>query len=386
MFVFVFLKCYNKGCAVMHIKSVKLINFRNYKGIKVFFNSNLNIFLGENGEGKTNLLESLYIASSGKSFRTNKDKELINLNKNEAYVGVELVKEDTIKTIEIKLDTNKPKRIKINGIEQDKISDIFGVLQAVIFSPEDLKIVKEGPSHRRNFLDIEITQIKPIYKSILNDYNRVLAQRNNLLKVIPYDDKKRKLLFVWNKQLIELGTKIMIFRNSFVNRLIPISKEIHKSITQGEEVLDISYISSLNIDEMDKNTIMKNFEKILLENENNDIEKGSTSFGPHKDDLEIKINDKDVRMFGSQGQKRTTVLSLKLAEIELIKQETEEYPILLLDDVFSELDINRRRYLVSRFKDIQTIITSNDDINTPHMDKIDKKTYYIKDGDILYSK
>jgi DNA replication and repair protein RecF len=352
----------------------------------VFFNSNLNIFLGENGEGKTNLLESLYIASSGKSFRTNKDKELINLNKNEAYVGVELVKEDTIKTIEIKLDTNKPKRIKINGIEQDKISDIFGVLQAVIFSPEDLKIVKEGPSHRRNFLDIEITQIKPIYKSILNDYNRVLAQRNNLLKVIPYDDKKRKLLFVWNKQLIELGTKIMIFRNSFVNRLIPISKEIHKSITQGEEVLDISYISSLNIDEMDKNTIMKNFEKILLENENNDIEKGSTSFGPHKDDLEIKINDKDVRMFGSQGQKRTTVLSLKLAEIELIKQETEEYPILLLDDVFSELDINRRRYLVSRFKDIQTIITSNDDINTPHMDKIDKKTYYIKDGDILYSK
>jgi len=386
MFVFVFLKWYNKGCAVMHIKSVKLINFRNYKGIKVFLNSNLNIFLGENGEGKTNLLESLYIASSGKSFRTNKDKELINLNKNEAYVAIELVKEDTIKTIEIKLDINKPKRIKINGVEQDKISDIFGVLQAVIFSPEDLKIVKEGPSYRRNFLDMEITQIKPIYKSILNDYNRVLAQRNNLLKVIPYDDKKRKLLFVWNKQLIELGTKIMIFRNSFVNRLIPISKEIHKSITQGEEILDISYVSFLNIDKMDKNTIIKNFETTLLENEKNDIEKGSTSIGPHKDDLEIKINNKDVRMFGSQGQKRTTVLSLKLAEIELIKQETEEYPILLLDDVFSELDINRRRYLVSRFKDIQTIITSNDDINTPHMDKIDKKTYYIKDGDILYSK
>lgn len=370
----------------MHVKSIKLINFRNYNGIKVFLNPNVNIFLGENGEGKTNLLEAIYIASSGKSFRTNKDKELINIYKKEAYVAVELIKENNEKKIEIKLDSDSSKRIKINGVEQDKISDIFGILQAVIFSPEDLKIVKEGPAHRRNFLDQEITQIKPIYKSILNDYNRVLTQRNNLLKVIQYDNKKRKMLFVWNKQLIELGTRIMIFRKSFIDRLIPISKEIHKSITSGVENLEISYSPTFDITQIDKKVIMENFEELLVRKEDSDIEKGSTSLGPHKDDIDIKINGKDVRIFGSQGQKRTTVLSLKLAEVELIKDETEENPILLLDDVFSELDENRRKYLVSRFKELQTIITSNDDINTLDVDKINKKTYYIKDGDILYSK
>ncbi|MGO1712596.1 MAG: DNA replication/repair protein RecF [Senegalia sp. (in: firmicutes)] len=346
----------------MHVKSIKLINFRNYNGIKVFLNPNVNIFLGENGEGKTNLLESLFIASSGKSFRTNRDKELINIDKNEAYIAVELIREDSEKKIEIKLDNNSPKRVKINGVEQDKISDILGILKAVIFSPEDLKIVKEGPSYRRNFLDQEITQMKPLYKSILNDYNRVLTQRNNLLKVIPYDKKKRKMLFVWNKQLIEL------------------------SLTNGVEKLDLSYQPTFDINELDKKIIMKNFEELLIKNEDSDIEKGSTSLGPHKDDIEIKINDKDVRIFGSQGQKRTTVLSLKLAEVELIKDETDENPILLLDDVFSELDKNRRKYLVSRFSKLQTIITTNDDINDLEVDKINKKTYYIKDGDILYSK
>ncbi|MGO1818627.1 MAG: DNA replication/repair protein RecF [Senegalia sp. (in: firmicutes)] len=370
----------------MHVKSIKLINFRNYNGIKVFLNPNVNIFLGENGEGKTNLLESLFIASSGKSFRTNRDKELINIDKNEAYIAVELIREDSEKKIEIKLDNNSPKRVKINGVEQDKISDILGILKAVIFSPEDLKIVKEGPSYRRNFLDQEITQMKPLYKSILNDYNRVLTQRNNLLKVIPYDKKKRKMLFVWNKQLIELGSRIIIFRKSFIDRLIPIAQEIHKSVTNGVENLDLSYQPTFDINELDKKIIMKNFEELLIKNEDSDIEKGSTSLGPHKDDIEIKINDKDVRIFGSQGQKRTTVLSLKLAEVELIKDETDENPILLLDDVFSELDKNRRKYLVSRFSKLQTIITTNDDINDLEVDKINKKTYYIKDGDILYSK
>lgn len=370
----------------MYVNSIKLINYRNYSGIKVFLNKNINVFLGENGQGKTNLLESIYIASSGKSFKTNKDKELINIDKEVGYIGVELIKNDIKKYIELKLNVNKPKRIKINGVEQDKVSDLNEVLQVVVFSPEDLKIIKGGPSNRRNFLDDEISQIKPLYKSIINDYNRVLTQRNNLLKIIQYDNKKKKMLSVWNEQLVELGTKIMILRKSFINRLANISKDIHNSITSGTENLEIYYSSSFEFKDMDKEAIINKYNKLLSKYENEDIEKGTTKIGPHRDDIEILIDNRNTRVFGSQGQQRTAALSLRLAEIKLIKEETEDYPVLLLDDVFSELDVNRRKYLISTFKDVQTIITSTDDIDIEEIDKSNKKTYYIKDGNILYSK
>ncbi|MBS4539317.1 DNA replication/repair protein RecF [Clostridium sp. D2Q-11] len=370
----------------MYVNSIKLINFRNYSGIKIFLNEKVNIFLGENGQGKTNLLESIYIASTGKSFRSNKDKELITIEKEAGYIGVELIKENVEKYIELKLDLNNPKRVKINGVEQEKISDLTGVLQVVVFSPEDLKIIKEGPSHRRNFLDDEITQMKPVYKSIVNDYNRVLTQRNNLLKVIQYDSNKKKMLSIWNEQLVELGTKIMILRKSFVDRLAPISKDIHHSITDGGENLEVQYSSSFNLVNLDKNKIINKYNELLSKYEKEDIEKGTTKIGPHRDDLDIIIDDKNTRIFGSQGQQRTAALSLRLAEVKLIKEETEEYPVLLLDDVFSELDINRRKYLISTFKDVQTIITSTDDIEIEEIDKFEKRIYYIKGGNILYSK
>ncbi|MBS4534943.1 DNA replication/repair protein RecF [Clostridium sp. D2Q-14] len=370
----------------MYVKSIKLINFRNYNSMKIYLNKKVNIFLGENGQGKTNLLESIYIASSGKSFRTNKDKELISINKEVGYIGVELKKDDIEKHIELKLDLNKPKRVKINGVEQDKLSDLNEVLQVVVFSPEDLKIIKEGPFHRRNFLDDEISQIKPVYKNILNDYNRVLIQRNNLLKIIQYDNKKKKMLSVWNQQLVNLGSKIIILRKAFINRLAHISKDIHNNITAGSENLEIYYSPSFKFKNMDKETIINKYNNLLSKNENDDIEKGTTKIGPHRDDIDIFINDKNTRIFGSQGQQRTAALSLKLAEVKLIKEETNDYPVLLLDDVFSELDINRRKYLISAFKDVQTIITSTDDIDIEEIDKFNKKTYYIKDGNILYSK
>lgn len=370
----------------MYVNSIKLINFRNYSGIKINLNKKVNILLGENGQGKTNLLESIYISSTGRSFRSNKDKEIISIDKEAGYIGVELIKDDIKKFIELKLDIRKPKRIKINGVEQDKVSDLEGVLKVVVFSPEDLKIIKEGPSYRRNFLDNEISQIKPIYKNILNDYNRVLTQRNNLLKIIQFDSNKKKMLSVWNHQLVEFGTKIILLRKAFIDRLSPISKEIHQSITSGMENLDIYYSPPFNILNISKEEIIEKYNKLLSENEVEDIEKGTTKIGPHRDDIKINIDGKDTRIFGSQGQQRTAALSLKLAEVKLIKEETEDYPVLLLDDVFSELDVNRRKYLISAFKDVQTIITSTEDIDIEEIDKFHKRIYYIKDGNILYSK
>lgn len=369
----------------MHVNSIKLINFRNYKGIEIFLNERLNIFLGNNAQGKTNLLESIYIASTGKSFRTNRDRELITLDKKQGYIGVKLKTEDNHKHIEIKLQTDNPKRAKINGVELDKISELLGTLKVVVFSPEDLKIIKEGPSFRRAFLDNEISQLKPIYKYTLNKYNRVLSQRNNLLKTIKFENKKKELLPVWNQQLVELGTKIFLLRREFVKTLSSISKDIHYSLTGNRENLEIGYSSSLSIKNYQKEEITKKYYETLEKNELEDIEKGTTKIGPHKDDLDIIIDNKDTRIFGSQGQQRTAALSLKLAEVKLIKEEIGESPILLLDDVFSELDMNRRKYLVSTFKDIQTIITSTDDIDIEEMDKFNKRIYYIKDGSIVYS-
>ncbi|WIV12600.1 DNA replication/repair protein RecF [Proteiniborus sp. MB09-C3] len=366
----------------MYVKKIKLINFRNYMNLDMELNKTLNIFVGDNAQGKTNLLESIYICSNGKSYRTSKDRELINLFKTKAYIGLDIEKEHFNKYIEIKFEKDTKKRVRVNKVELEKISELLGILNVVVFSPEDLKLVKEGPSERRNFLDEEISQIKPKYKYNLARYNKILMQRNNLLKSRSHQNSY-SLFDVWDTQLSQAGADIIVERIKFIEKLAIISKGIHNKLTGGLEELKLEYLLSFQIDSLNKYDIQLRLKNILEKNIEKDIQKGNTEFGPHRDDLDIIINGVSARTFGSQGQQRTAALSLKLAEVELIKSEIGEYPVLLLDDVFSELDINRRKYLVSTFKDIQTIITSTDDIDLVELNEIEKRVFFIKQGKVI---
>lgn len=366
----------------MYVKKIKLINFRNYINLDIELNKTLNIFVGDNAQGKTNLLESIYICSNGKSYRTNKDKELINLFKNRAYIGLDVEKRYFNKLIEIKFEKNAKKRIKVNKVELDKVSELTGIFNVVVFSPEDLKLVKEGPSERRNFLDLEISQIKPKYKYNLSRYYKLLIQRNNLLKSSA-SKKNYNLFDIWDTQISQIGSDIIIERIKFIEKLAVISKNIHNKLTGGLEELEINYVPSFQINTINKIDIQTRLKKLLEQNIENDIQKGTTEFGPHRDDLDIVINQISVRTFGSQGQQRTAALSLKLAEVELINREKNEYPVLLLDDVFSELDLTRRKYLISIFKNIQTIITSTDDIDLTELKGIEKKVFFINQGKVI---
>ncbi|AFS77089.1 DNA replication and repair protein RecF [Gottschalkia acidurici 9a] len=372
----------------MHVESIRLINFRNYKKLNIKLNKNLNIFLGHNAQGKTNLLESIYIASSGRSYRTNRDRELINIEKDAGYIGLKVVKSEFDKYIEIKFEKSKNKRVRINKVEIDKLSELIGQINVVIFSPEDLNLIKGGPLERRSFLDIEISQIKPRYRYNLSKYNKILFQRNNLLKKVKYDNTNLKTIDIWNQQLIDTGTEIIIDRINFTKGLSDISKDIHKKLTTENENLSIHYVSSFKVDEenIKREEIKENFKKLLDKSLDRDIERCTTEYGPHRDDIEILINGMTCRTYGSQGQQRTAALSLKLAEVELIKSEIGEYPILLLDDVLSELDINRRKSLVTTFKDIQTIITSTDDIEVDDIGEESKSVFLINNGEVLYKK
>ncbi|SDY89603.1 DNA replication and repair protein RecF [Proteiniborus ethanoligenes] len=366
----------------MYVDNIRLINFRNYLNLNIELNKKLNIFVGNNAQGKTNLLESIYICANGKSYRTSKDRELINLQKSKGYIGLSLAKERFSKLIELKFERDVKKRIKVNKVEYNRVSELIGILNVVIFSPEDLRLVKEGPMERRAFLDGEISQIKPKYKYNLARYNKILMQRNNFLKN-RLNSNFYNLLDVWDTQLSQVGSSIIIERVNFINKLAIISKDIHNKLTGGIEELDLKYLPSFDIDKLEIEEIQLKLKDMLQKNIEKDIQKGNTEYGPHRDDLDILINGISARTFGSQGQQRTAALSLKLAEVELIKNEIGEYPVLLLDDVFSELDLNRRKYLISTFKDIQTIITSTDDIDLTELKGIDKKVFYIRQGEVV---
>lgn len=367
----------------MHVKNVKLINFRNYKVLNLDLNDNINIFFGDNAQGKTNLLEAIYICSNGKSYRTSNDKDLINIGKNKAYIGIQFRKGSFNKLIEIKYDKENSKKARLNKIQLNRISELVGELKTVIFSPEDLKLIKEGPSQRRNFLDTEISQIKPRYRYNISKYHRVLYQRNNMLKNFKFKKSNSNMIDVWDEQLSDYGSQIIEDRINFLNNLLEISKDIHSKITGYKEELSIKYVSFENFKEISKSFLRKSLYKKLKENLKRDIDKGITEIGPHRDDMYVYINGINCRSFGSQGQQRTAALSLKLAEVELIKSITGEYPVLLLDDVLSELDPNRRKYLVSTFKNMQTIITSTDNIDIEGLDSKNKSVFYIKEGNVL---
>lgn len=332
----------------MIIKSIEMNNFRNYDFLDIEFNKDINILYGDNAQGKTNILEAIYVCSTTKSHKGSKEREIIKLGKEESHIRILVEKDTIIHKIDMHLKKNKTKGIAIDGIPIRKSSELIGFIHVVFFSPEDLNIIKNGPGERRRFIDMELCQLDKIYLHNLTKYNKILNQRNNLLKQIGFNRELLDTLSVWNKQLLEYGKKIIVRRKEFIQELNDIIYGIHKKLSGEKEELRIQYDSNVT-SEMFENKLEKSMERdILLK---------MTNVGPHRDDISFFVGEHDIRKFGSQGQQRTSALSLKLAEIELVKKTTKDKPILLLDDVLSELDRNRQNYLLDSIGEIQTIVT-----------------------------
>lgn len=334
----------------MYVKYLNLINFRNYNNMTIELCDGTNVFQGDNAQGKTNILESLYYSSIGRSHRTKRDKELIGWNHQEAYIGTYIVKERLDKKINIKLFKDGKKAININSIKISKLQDLIGVLNVVMFSPEDLDIVKDSPSYRRRFLDIELCKLDKKYYYCLSSYKKVLNERNIILKRFSGNED---MIDIYDIRLAEFGSYIIKKRLDYIEKLNMFSKKIHNDITQGKEEIHFEYLMQLKGSE----NIRESLYELIKINRKKDIEKKVTSVGPHRDDFSIFTNGVDVKIFGSQGQQRTSVLTIKFASVYIIKDLIGEYPLLLLDDVLSELDSKRQEYVLKSINGIQTLIT-----------------------------
>ena len=357
----------------MYIESVQLKNFRNYDSLELTLDKGTNIFYGDNAQGKTNILESVYLCGTTKSHKGSKDREMIRFDEEESHIRMIVKKDGAPYKIDMHLKKNKAKGAAINGLPIRKASELFGVVNMVFFSPEDLNIIKNGPGERRRFLDLELCQLDKIYLTDLANYNHILNQRNKLLKDLYVNPGLKDTLDIWDMQITNYGQQIIRKRKEFVKELNEIIHGIHSNLTGGAEELEVLYEPSVS---------EENFEKELIKNRERDMRMKLTSVGPHRDDLCVKANGIDIRRFGSQGQQRTAALSLKLSEISLIEQIINDKPVLLLDDVLSELDRTRQNTLLNSIKDIQTVITCTglDDLvnHRFHMDKI----FFVKDGTI----
>ena len=354
----------------MWINNIKLNNFRNYNKKEINLHENINVFFGENAQGKTNIIEAIFLCSIGKSFRTKKEKELIKFNEERTLVEINYEKSD--RTGNIKIEIGEKKQVYLNGIKIKKLSELLGNINVVIFTPDDINILKGGPENRRKFLDIMISQLRPNYMHILSLYNKTLDQRNNYLKQIKTEKKDENLLDIWDEKLIDYGVKIYEYRKEFLEKIINKIKNIHKGITDGKEEIEIEYISDA--------VTRQNFLNELKSRRKLDIIKGHTTKGIHRDDFIIYINKKEVGHFGSQGQNRTAMLSLKLSELQVIYDDIGEYPILLLDDFMSELDSKRRESFLNNIKDIQVIITCTEKLR---LENLKYFSYNVIDGDII---
>lgn len=357
----------------MYIHSLELKNYRNYESLSINFDSGTTILYGDNAQGKTNILEAVYLSATTKSHRGSRDRELIRFNQEESHIRTLVKKSEVIHRIDMHLRKNKTKGIAIDGIPIHKSGELFGMANVIFFSPEDLSIIKNGPSERRRFLDLELCQLDKLYLYHYTNYNKVLNQRNNLLKQIAFKPQLAETMDIWDEQLIQYGTEVIKARRNFIHQLNGILKDIHTKLTGGRESLYLEYES--NVEEND-------FADLLKQRREQDLKYQSTQCGPHRDDMGFYIDDIEVRRYGSQGQQRTSALSLKLAEIEIVKQKIQDTPILLLDDVMSELDENRRDYLLHSINNIQTIITCTgyDDFIKERMNI--NKVYKVIEGHI----
>ena len=332
----------------MFIESIELKNYRNYGELHMDFDPGTNVLYGDNAQGKTNILEAVYVCATTKSHRGSKDREIIEFGEDESHIKMQLRKDDVPYRIDMHLKKNKTKGVAVNGIPIRRASELFGIVNVVFFSPEDLNLIKNGPADRRRFIDLELCQLNRLYVHSLVQYNRVVIQRNKLLKELFFHPEYEEMLDIWDMQLVKYGKKLIESRERFVEELGVIVAEIHRNLTGGREELMVRYEKNVSADE---------FERKLQTSRKRDLKVKMSMTGPHRDDLLFEVKGVDIRRFGSQGQQRTAALSLKLAEIELVKRAIKDTPVLLLDDVLSELDSSRQQYLLDSIHDIQTLIT-----------------------------
>ena len=359
----------------MVIESVELKNYRNYNELHIDFDPGTNVLYGDNAQGKTNILEAVYVCATTKSHRGSKDREIIEFGEEESHIKMNLRKDGVPYRIDMHLKKNKTKGVAVNGIPIKKASELFGVVNVVFFSPEDLNLIKNGPAERRRFVDLELCQLNRLYVHSLVQYNRIILQRNKLLKDLVFHPEYEEMLDIWDMQLVSFGKEIIRYRSEFIDQLNSIIQEIHFNLSGQKEHLLLRYEPNVEAEEL---------AAALKKSRISDKKQKTTLVGPHRDDISFYVNQIDIRRFGSQGQQRTAALSLKLAEIELVKKVVRDYPILLLDDVLSELDSGRQQHLLSCISHIQTLITCTglDDFIS-HNFQIDK-IFRVVNGTIEY--
>lgn len=360
----------------MKIQKVQLQNFRNYQDLDIDFSPGVNILYGNNAQGKTNLLEAIYLAATTKSFRNNKDREMIRLGEENAHMRVFLEKAGVPHKIDMFLQAGKAKAAAIDGIRVRKSAELLGMLHTIVFSPNDISMVKNGPAERRRFVDMELCQLSPIYCNNLTNYGRILMQRNNLLQQIGFKPELKDTILVWDEQLVTYGREIIRERRNFVEELSEIVEDKMKVLTGQKESLRMVYEPDVAEEEF-----MTSLERSL----DRDIRQKVTSHGPHRDDIGFFINELNVKQFGSQGQQRTVVLALKLSEIHLVRNKIKDSPVLLLDDVLSELDRSRQTQLLMEIKDVQTIVTCTgmEEFVNYRAEQKKQSIFYVNSGTIV---
>lgn len=358
----------------MIIKRLELSDFRNYETLGISFDKGTNILYGDNAQGKTNIMEAIFVSATTKSHKGSKDREIIRFDKEEAHIRTYLEKEDSEIRVDMHLRKNKSKGIAIDGQKIKKASELLGLLNVVFFSPEDLGIIKNGPSERRRFADMELCQLDSFYLYNLNHYTKIINQRNKLLKDIFFRPELKETLNIWDSQLVSFGSKIIERREQFAEQICEIIGDIHSRLSGGKEKLIVKYEPDISIE---------NFEEAMKMSQERDMKAKMTSVGPHRDDFSFIVNGIDIRKYGSQGQQRTAALSLKLSEIELVKKISRDVPVLLLDDVLSELDSNRQNHLLNSIGNIQTIITCTglDDFINNRFEI--NKIFKVTDGNVI---
>lgn len=362
----------------MKINSIQIENFRNIEKLNLSFD-NINIIYGENAQGKTNLIEAVYLFTGSKSFRGVRDKELITFNRQFSRLKIDFENKNRHQNAEIFIENKRT--ATINGVEKKSASVLGEELKAVIFSPVHLSMIKDGPSLRRKFVDNALCQLRFNYRNVLKEYNRALTQRNMLLKDISKNSSLSDMLYIWDRNLASIGAKIIYQRGKYVETLLPYAKDIFDGLSNGKESIDLFFNGSFDYNNLTVKEIEQNLISAFEKNRTNDLLNKITTVGPHRDDLEILINQKSARSFGSQGQQRSCVLALKLAEASLLKKMTDDEPLALLDDVMSELDLSRQDYILNHIKDWQVFITCCD-ANTILRLK-DGKTFHISNGGLI---
>ncbi|KIL53201.1 DNA replication/repair protein RecF [Jeotgalibacillus campisalis] len=366
----------------MYIEQLELAHYRNYDKLTVEFDNNVNLILGENAQGKTNVMESIYVLAMAKSHRTSNDKDLIQWDSDYAKIKGRVMKHHGSLPLELTV-TKKGKKARLNHLEQSKLSHYIGNMNVVMFAPEDLHLVKGSPQVRRRFIDMEIGQISAVYLHDSSLYQKILQQRNHYLKQLQTRKQRdQTMLEVLTDQFVEMAVKIIQRRFQFIDLLQQWAQPIHAGISRGLETLEVVYKPSVQVtNENSREDIEAVIRKKFEELREREIDRGVTLIGPHRDDLQFLVNGHDVQTFGSQGQQRTTALSIKLAEIELIRAEIGEYPILLLDDVLSELDDYRQSHLLNTIQGkVQTFVTTTSVEGIDHQTLREATTFIVSNG------